>query len=209
MWQNSFSCVMHDPFICDVTRSPIYICVVGEWVIINRTRSTYDMTHSHVRHDSLTWKTWLLIHMRQMWRNSFSHVTWLILTCDMTHWHETHDASFVCDKTHVRIRHMTHQPATRVSVNTSEVWLIHMCDMTDCPIARAIINRVRDTQHVWHDSFTRYACNCKHMRNMTHSYVSQDSFICVTWLIHMHDMTHSCVWHDSSIYCACHYQRDA
>jgi len=34
---------------------------------------------------------------------------------------------------------------------------------------------------------------------MTHSYVSHDSFICVTWLIHMCDMTHSYVWHDSFI----------
>ena len=37
------------------------------------------------------------------------------------------------------------------------------------------------------------------MRDMTHSYVWHDSFICVTWLIHMCDMTHSCVWYDSFI----------
>jgi len=37
------------------------------------------------------------------------------------------------------------------------------------------------------------------MRDMTHSYVWHDSFICVTWLIHMCDMTHSYVWHDSFI----------
>jgi len=35
---------------------------------------------------------------------------------------------------------------------------------------------------------------------MTHSYVWQDSVICVTWLIHMCDRTHSYVWHDSFIY---------
>ena len=34
---------------------------------------------------------------------------------------------------------------------------------------------------------------------MTHSYVWNDSFICVSWLIHMCDMTHSYVWHDSFI----------
>ena len=44
---------------------------------------------------------------------------------------------------------------------------------------------------------------CKHLRDMTHSYVSHDLFICnmtdscVKWLIHMCDMTHSYVWHDS------------
>ena len=62
------------------------------------------------------------------------------------------------------------------------------------------------------------------MCNMTYSYLSHDSFICVTWLIHtsdmtqdlciaficvtrlihvcvihMCDMTHSCLWHDSFI----------
>jgi len=37
------------------------------------------------------------------------------------------------------------------------------------------------------------------MRDMTHSYVWHDSFICVIWHIHMCDMTHSYVWHDSFI----------
>jgi len=35
---------------------------------------------------------------------------------------------------------------------------------------------------------------------MTHSYVSHDSFICVTRLIHMCDMTHSYVWRDAFKY---------
>ena len=37
------------------------------------------------------------------------------------------------------------------------------------------------------------------MCDMTHSYASHDSFICVTWLIHMCHMTHSYVRHDSFI----------
>ena len=36
-----------------------------------------------------------------------------------------------------------------------------------------------------------------HVRDMTHSYMWHDSFMCVTWLIHVCDMTHSYVWHDS------------
>ena len=37
------------------------------------------------------------------------------------------------------------------------------------------------------------------MCGMTHSYVRNDSFICVAWLTHMCDMTRSYVWHDSFI----------
>jgi len=36
-----------------------------------------------------------------------------------------------------------------------------------------------------------------HTCDVTHSYVWQDSFICVTWRIHMCDFTPSHVWHDS------------
>jgi len=38
-----------------------------------------------------------------------------------------------------------------------------------------------------------------HMRDMTHSYVWCDSFLCVTWLVHMCDVTRSFVWRDSFI----------
>ena len=52
--------------------------------------------------------------------------------------------------------------------------------------------------YVWQDSFICVTCLI-HMCHMTHSYVCHDSFICVPWLIHMCDMTHSYVWHDSFI----------
>jgi len=38
------------------------------------------------------------------------------------------------------------------------------------------------------------------------SWYGNDSFICVTWLIHMCDMTHSYVWHDSSNGCSWLYE---
>ena len=38
---------------------------------------------------------------------------------------------------------------------------------------------------------TAYLSWLIHMRDMTHSHVWHDSFICVTWLFHMYDMTHS------------------
>ena len=41
------------------------------------------------------------------------------------------------------------------------------------------------------------------------SWYGNDSFICVTWLIHMCDMTHSYVWHDSSNGCSSLYGNDS
>ena len=49
------------------------------------------------------------------------------------------------------------------------IWLSHMCDMT---------------HYMW---------------DMTHSYVGQDSLLCVTWLTHTCDTNRSCVWHDPLI----------
>jgi len=70
-----------------------------------------------------------------------------------------------------------------------------------------------DTTHL-HDSFIRVtwlvpicdpicdvteSCTPMFRCDMTQLYVWNDSFICVTWLIHMCDMTHSCVWCGSFI----------
>jgi len=62
------------------------------------TRRIYiwDMTHWHMRHDSLTYETWLIDiwdmthwHMRH---DSLTYETWLSDIWDMTHWHLSHDA---------------------------------------------------------------------------------------------------------------------
>jgi len=48
---------------------------------------------------------------------------------------------------------------------------------------------------VIHTSIFASAAWLIRMRNMTHSYVRHDSFVCETWLIRMWDMTHSCLLH--------------
>ena len=56
--------------------------------------------------------------------------------------------------------------------------------------------------YVWQDSFicvTWFIDVC----DMSHSYLWHGSFMCVTWLIHMCDKTHSYVWHDSLMCVTC------
>jgi len=57
---------------------------------------------------------------------------------------------------------------------------------------------VRNMSHsyVRHDSFICETWLIP-IRNMTHSYVTHDSFSCETWLIHVRNMTNSYVRHDS------------
>jgi len=130
-----------------------------------------------------------------VWNISFTRVTWLIHTCDMTYSHVWHDSftrvtwlihmcdSWICVKRHIH-SYVWHDSFIRVT------WLIHMRDMTH--------------SYVWNDSFIRVTWLI-HMRDMTHSYVSHDSFLCVTWLIHgytfenvkvrgVHCCIHSCIF---------------
>jgi len=172
---------------------------VGRWrrrsarvsVLMAAVRSpcSCDMTHSYVWndwHDSFICETWL-VHMCDMthsyvWRDAFIRVTRRVHMCDMTHSYVCRD-SFIC-----------------------LTWHIHMC------------------AYVWHDSFIcemrpvhvwNVRLSCLHhdklirvtwllicvVRDMTHSYVRCDPFmcemwlthVCVSWLIHMCDMTHSYV----------------
>jgi len=116
-----------------------------------------DMTHSYVRHDSLTCVTWL-IHMsasyhinicenicfcflslnRLMTRQSVSvHRIWvlcdMIHMCDMTHWYFWHDLftrdSYVWVTCRIYVSHLTHICEWHDS-HMWVVWLIHVRDMT-------------------------------------------------------------------------------
>jgi len=92
-------------------------CLIYEWVMphiwmghASQVSSILDadecdMTHSHMRHDSFIYETWL-IRMRRgwVWHDSFTYETWLIHVWDMTHSYMRHD-SFIwdadeCDMTH-------------------------------------------------------------------------------------------------------------
>jgi len=72
---------------------------------------------AHMWHNSFTCVTWLIhtcdMTHSHMWHDSFTHVTWLVRTCDITHSHRWHDS----------FTHMT--------------WLIRICEAPDtraCPI---------------------------------------------------------------------------
>ena len=83
-------------------------------------------------------------------------------------------------------------------------WLLHMFAMT--PLRSYVCHDsftfvcvpwhicIRMCLHLCHDSFLLI-----HMCDMTPSYVRQDSFICVTWLMHTCAMTNSHACHDSFI----------
>jgi len=91
---------------------------------------------------------------------------------------------------------------------TRVTWLIRMCDMTHLCVWRdtfiyvILLIHVCVTLYIYmcdvtlsymsRDSFTRVA-RLTRMRDMTHSRVWHDTFICETWLIHACDVIHSCV----------------
>jgi len=57
------------------------------------------------------------------------------------------------------------------------------------------------TIQVWHDAYVCAMPNyvvtwLMHARDMTHSYVWHDSFLCDTWIIHKCDMTHTRLCYD-------------
>ena len=135
-------------------------------------------------------------YMNRVAHESFTCVTWLIYTWDMTHPSVRHDSS-ICEAYGVAtisrllkiIRLFCRIPSLLQGSFAKETYNFKEPTNRSHPIAHS---------YVRHDSFV---CETwlMHMWDMNHSYVRHDSSICETWLIHMWDMTHSCDRHDSSI----------
>jgi len=158
------------------------------------------MSHTYVRFDLFICVIW----PSYMWYDSFTHVTWLIHTFDLTCsyvWHDLH----ICDMTPV---HMWHDSYIR------SIWLVHMGDMTQSYINHNTTHwqllDVCDMTHscMWHDSCMR-ATWLVHMCDVTQSFINHQathrqeqhdsSFISVTRLLYICDMTHIYVRRDMLI----------
>jgi len=143
-----------------------------------------------------------------MWHDAFTHVTWLIHTCDMTHSRNdllalsmaTHDAlGDTNDMTH---SYLWHDSCIYVTwrIHTHVKWLIHICDMThsrngllalsmatcapfDITGWRRLIAYLK-LQVIFHKRATNYRALWRKM----------------TWLSHICYMTRLHMWHDSSVH---------
>ena len=167
-----------------------------------------DKAHSHVWHHS--WPDIFQGHMCHMthshvWHDSFTRVTWLFNTCDMTL--DQTPFTFMCAAwlfhTHdVTLSHVWRDSFTRVT------WLFHTCDITLSYVAYPFCSTPStylfhtcaithlQVWHVCHDSFTRVTW----LHNQAPLY-----FVCMPWLIHKCDITllHVALSIDLSFVCAC------
>ena len=122
----------------------------------------------------------------RVWHDSFTCVTWLIHTCDLTHSHMWYDSFTRVTRLIKACRHASRDSLEQARVPRNGryktnlhdsymcvTWLIHVWDVTHiCPDGVVYMHTPQS--------------------DMTHSHVRHDSYMCVTWLI-----THTCVWHDS------------
>ena len=146
-----------------------------------------DINHAYVWHDQFKRLPWL-IHMCDMthsyvWHVSFICVTWLMHMCDMTHSYVWHDA-FICvwHDWFICVTWLMHMCATWLNHTDTSficvIWLIHIYINKILDVEVAGINCICNTNHV------RLTCLID-MRDMIHSYVWRDPFMCVTWRMHM------------------------
>ena len=132
-----------------------------------------------------------------MWHDSLICVIWLICMCDTTYWYAW-GRVHMCDMTY-----------SQVLLDSFYVW--HELQVI---LRKRATNYRALLQKMTYNSKASYRSSPPSMCEMNHSYVWNDSFICMTWLIHVWDVTHShvcycsfiCVtwpesfiWHDSFI----------
>jgi len=165
--------------MCSVAHS---IVCHDSFVRMKRCVCTCDITHSDVWYDSFR------CHLN-VWRDSFRCVAWLICMCDMTPCVtcvEQMETSASAASKYDSFQNLKFMCVTSL-VFIYMKWLIRICGRTRL--------------YVWDESFVWSKTILKPgIKNMTHSYVRHDSFICAAWLIHIWGMTHLCVRHDSFIY---------
>ena len=122
--------------------------------------------------------------------------------------HKWHDSWPLCIRDDSFICEMSHSYVTRLN---------HMCDMTYSYVSWLIwpwfvwfiwneahlyvtqLPYMMWLNQMWYASFVRDVTHDCSISEMAPSYIWQDSFICLTWIIRMCDMTHSYVWHDSFV----------
>jgi len=183
-----------------------------------------DTTHSLACHDHFISVT-RIIHMRHVahsYVSMFTHnhtcftkeMVHLPHSCDMTHsmcdmtiscvWHD----SFICVTPHLR---MCQCPPTTTRTLTNKRynylihvwydsftcvrWLLHMCDMIVSCVTRLIHMRYATWSYA--PVFTHIHTHIDKEKTHILHICDDDSFTCVTWLIHMCDMAISYVRHDS------------
>jgi len=197
----------HDSFPCETWliwcrfRAPLGLCPTR----VRMPLCAWDMTHSHVRHDSFTRETCLMytwdMTYSYLWHASFTCETWLIwcrlcaplraTRVRMPLWHDSFPCE-ICDMTHSYVRHdsfgvvFVHLFAPLASVVCEEhdsficePWSNYMCETWLIPVCATWLIPMCKTWliHTW-------AMTHPYVRDMTHSHVRRDPFPCATWLIH-------------------------
>jgi len=159
------------------------------WLIL-----MFDVTHSHVCHDSFICVPWLIcicvmwlilkldVTRAYVWRDSFICVTWLVYMCDMTHSHASTGSCIrvrwldrICDVTH---SYVWHDSLTRV---------IHMLDTARAHLCASAEYRLFYRALLQKRPMILFMCECEHSSTRRHRPFN----VCISlkWPIYMCNVT--------------------